>query len=485
MAMGFVRGTTRSHEQVPGSRPAQDHLPGKQTLVEQLPVQRLLAAGAPVQAKAGADAQQDSEAVREAANHGTSGTPDAMPHLAPISESFGRHDVSGIQAHTDAAAAEGATAMGAEAFAVGNHVAFGRTPSLHTAAHEAAHVVQQRGGVQLAGGVGAAGDQYEQHADAVADLVVQGKSAEPLLDQHAGPRSAPGAASRSGASGGVQRKNLEQANLSGGLTDKGERLPIVGNNKGFTGRVYAVTAGGTAADRTQALVVAAAQNAQIGARLAGTNWQGAKDNFDQAKYKELDPFFLEVTVNFTHDTKPHQLLLRYQHAAQFNGYIVALKDTSNETLQVLQPMDVPQRSTDPLREGFKYSNRHDQTDGSGIAGLTSGGEEKHVDAYTKIAGEGARWQCVRKHVGSLKNETRFFTKNPVDEQTVFAITFDKLWLNWKTGFKNKYDIPDLEVAQALRSGGTLEVARGAAIDLSTLTENDYNLDTGAGHVVAS
>jgi hypothetical protein len=59
--------------------------------------------------------------------------------------------------------------MGAEAFTSGNHVAFAGTPSLHTAAHEAAHVVQQRAGIHLKGGVGQVGDEYEKHADAVAD----------------------------------------------------------------------------------------------------------------------------------------------------------------------------------------------------------------------------------------------------------------------------------------------------------------------------
>ena len=76
--------------------------------------------------------------------------------------------------------------MGAEAYATGDKVAFAHAPSLHTAAHEAAHVVQQRGGVQLKGGVGAAGDAYEVHADQVADAVVQGKSAEGLLSKYAG-----------------------------------------------------------------------------------------------------------------------------------------------------------------------------------------------------------------------------------------------------------------------------------------------------------
>ena len=53
---------------------------------------------------------------------------------------------------------------------------------MNTAAREAAHVVQQRSGVQLKGGVGEAGDAYERHADAVADRVVAGRSAEALLD---------------------------------------------------------------------------------------------------------------------------------------------------------------------------------------------------------------------------------------------------------------------------------------------------------------
>lgn len=90
--------------------------------------------------------------------------------------------------------------MGVAAFATGAHVAFGRSPDLHTAAHEAAHVVQQRGGVQLKGGVGEAGDLHERHADAVADLVVQGKSSESLLD-----RVANGSGGGSSQAHGVQR----------------------------------------------------------------------------------------------------------------------------------------------------------------------------------------------------------------------------------------------------------------------------------------
>ena len=139
-----------------------------------------------------------SETVHAAAEAGTQGASRSLPHLDQIQKSFGHHDVSGIQAHTDDRASAASTQMGAEAYASGNHVAFAGAPSLHTAAHEAAHVVQQQGGVQLSGGVGVEGDAHEQHADAVADAVVRGESAQGLLDQYQGGAGVGGV--------GVQRK---------------------------------------------------------------------------------------------------------------------------------------------------------------------------------------------------------------------------------------------------------------------------------------
>ncbi|MEZ4367580.1 MAG: DUF4157 domain-containing protein [Kofleriaceae bacterium] len=99
---------------------------------------------------------------------------------------FGRHDLGGVSAHVGGAAATASAALGARAYAHGDAVAFASAPDLHTAAHEAAHVIQQRGGVQLKGDVGQAGDAYEAHADQVADLVVAGRSAEATLDRMAG-----------------------------------------------------------------------------------------------------------------------------------------------------------------------------------------------------------------------------------------------------------------------------------------------------------
>jgi len=141
------------------------------------------------------------EQVHTAAAAGLKGPSGSLPHLETIQRAFGRHDVTGINAHVGGPAAEATQAMGAEAYATGSHVAFADAPSLHTASHEATHIIQQRGGVQLKGGVGAAGDPHEQHADAVADRVVAGGAVEEMLDAYA-PSSPAGTAVAST----VQRK---------------------------------------------------------------------------------------------------------------------------------------------------------------------------------------------------------------------------------------------------------------------------------------
>jgi hypothetical protein len=179
-------------------------------------VQAMMAAGgnqAMVQLQGGG-----ADGVHAAAAHGISSGGGALPFADKIQQSFGSHDISSVQAHTGPAADKATQAMGASAYATGNHVVLGSgAMDLHTAAHEAAHVVQQRGGVSLKDGVGQSGDKYEQHADAVADAVVAGKSAEGLLDGMAGGARS-GAATQMRA---VQRDGHAGTNREGNYEDRG------------------------------------------------------------------------------------------------------------------------------------------------------------------------------------------------------------------------------------------------------------------------
>lgn len=137
----------------------------------------------PVQRKSlGALTDLSPAEVQSTAARATRGPGGPLPFLSRLQHAFGPHDLSGIRAHQDGQAASAAVDIGARAFAQGDHVAFGETPTLHDVAHEAAHVIQQRGGARPEGGVDRAGDSLEQHADRVAAAVVSGRSAAPLLE---------------------------------------------------------------------------------------------------------------------------------------------------------------------------------------------------------------------------------------------------------------------------------------------------------------
>lgn len=146
-----------------------------------------------------------NDAIRDMAAEGASSAGSEMPFLDQIQQSFGEYDVSGLSAHTDK---EATRDIGAQAYAWGEDVVFSSSPDLFTAAHEAAHVLQQGAGKAPASGVGQAGDAYEQHADAVAEKVVAGQSAEAELDRVVGGAQKVGPGKRKAVQ---RRESTEQA----------------------------------------------------------------------------------------------------------------------------------------------------------------------------------------------------------------------------------------------------------------------------------
>src|SRR6476469_87885 len=81
------------------------------------------------------------------------GSTTSLPYRDAIERSFGRgHDRSNIRCEIGGPAALKNALLGSSAFTRGEQICFGGQPTLDEAAHEAAHVVQQRQGVILQGG---------------------------------------------------------------------------------------------------------------------------------------------------------------------------------------------------------------------------------------------------------------------------------------------------------------------------------------------
>lgn len=278
-----------------------------------------------------------------AAERGVQGGGSLLPFGDQVQESFGRHDISGVRAHVGGAAGEAATSIGAVAYATGNDVAFARQPDLFTVAHEAAHVVQQRSGIQLKGGVGQSGDLFEQHADRVAEKVVRGESAEPVLDLLSGSGASQGAA--------VQRKE-------GGPNEQSEFAGLV---VGAAGGAVLMIHERVASDKEKATAVARAQS--LGA--AAAVMQGA-EGFSVWSLLSLGD---EPTVH----------LADVDHGPTFGGS-TSLKDTPGVPLVALITADgyvlEPQAGAagmairDPSRgDAATFVAGHVQAHGVGLANL--------------------------------------------------------------------------------------------------------------------
>jgi hypothetical protein len=159
--------------------------------------------------------------VLRAAAEGVQGMHQSLPYLERIQAAFGPHDVGGVRAFVGGGAREASDQIGALAYATGDAVAFRDSPDLYTAAHEAAHIVQQRGGAMPRDGVSAVGDEHERHADAVAERVVRGQSAADLLGRYARP----GAPSRAAAP--VQRREGGQGGQGQGHERLEEAIAVI------------------------------------------------------------------------------------------------------------------------------------------------------------------------------------------------------------------------------------------------------------------
>ncbi|HEY4244389.1 MAG TPA: DUF4157 domain-containing protein [Kofleriaceae bacterium] len=140
-----------------------------------LPLYVLASVQAPIAAAAAGENRE--EAARAAADRVTG----PLPHAERLQQAFGEHDLSSVHAAVGGEGGAHAEQLGAEAYTNGERIAFRREPDVWLAAHEAAHVVQQRRGVTPSPTTPRARDPHEQEADAVADAVAGGGSVEHLL----------------------------------------------------------------------------------------------------------------------------------------------------------------------------------------------------------------------------------------------------------------------------------------------------------------
>ena len=413
-------------------------------------------------------------------------------------------DMAGVRVHLNSPLPAQINAL---AFTQGSdiHVSPGQQAHLP---HEAWHVVQQAQGrvrptlqtkSRLAVNDDAALEQEADRMGAQAMALKASNSAASAALRPASPRTEV-----------AQAKNLKQAGLAASFSDDGKR-DLVSDKREVN--LYVKKDDTKAANKVDAIKKAAALNAQVGVAVDGyaentlrirkknDKWTGKAEALDSDGLNKVDPFMFGVMVPFGDAEHDEQIELIFQHAVQWTGYVEAIYDSTNvNTRSVPTMFDVGE---DPSIRGssgtigehyrnLKFSNVHEKHPATSAApkilDLTSGGGERNLDAYTKLAGEGARWQCVRNQSAHLSDDSLFYTAHASDPTKVQGIEFKTLWITWAETFNKDYDISDLTVRQKIAGDAVLRKIKGRATrvppkvrNISALTSKDYNLDTSKTH----
>lgn len=425
-------------------------------------------------------------------------------------EALSGFDLGGVRVHHGSPMP---AALGAQAYAQGHdiHLAPGQD---HHLPHEAWHVVQQAQGrvaptMQMAGGWAVNQDrQLEQEADAM------GARAAAWPAAAAGPSASLAARLPAAlpAPAVLQGKNLGQAKLADDYVDDGQRNAVT---TGWEVNLYVKEHATKAASKIAAIQQAATLNAAVGVavdqyardklRITDKNakWTPKKTDLNNQDAPTIDPFMFGVMVSFAGADQDERLELIFQHAKEWTGYVEAIYDSTNTHTRAVPSMyDSRAEATrkggkaqgDEHYRFLKFSNVHEKHDGNSrapapnILDLTTGGDEHNLDAYTKLAGEGARWQCVRKHASMLRDDSLFYTADPNSDTKVLAIDFKTLWITWAETFDKDYDITDKTVADKLQGSKVFRKINRRVMPVppktplkTSLTAKDYNLDTGKSH----
>lgn len=285
----------------------------------------------------------------------------------------------------------------------------------------------------------------------------------------------------------VQRKNLAQAALVNGVTANGTAAPV-----GIPGvsavNVYETNLAKTTT-RLEALQAASKNQAVVGGVTEGKQFTGDKDDFNKVDVGTLDPFIYRTKTKYGDESTTTNLTLDYQNSHRFTGYVIRVNDgASGQSSTMID--DNPLSPTATKGVPTNYSNIHADTGTNALSGLTGldtnktkDVNEEHIDAMTKIAGEGARWVAVRNHAAKLTDKSKFFTRKKTGDCDIKFVDFRTLWLSWKSAFGKEYGITDATFKSKLTSGADFKGDGLYNGYLANRTAADYDLDNSKSHTV--
>ena len=210
-------------------------------------------------------------------------------------------------------------------------------------------------------------------------------------------------------------------------------------------------------EKVKALQAISAEAGNLGnsTRVGGTCALAVNESFFAvipAKYKTSKGSSVDLTLtyNFRNGNAPGGDVGGPGYITQVSRKRTKGKADYTKTANMVTP---PRRGPLPLlNEGTYYNvhNVHERTPlGLDIPTVlnetsSSGGDFTGLapDSYTKLAGEGARFLCVRNNMARIKDNTVIW------DTSGYGVMFSDLWKSWAWSFDKKFNISDDEIKTA-------------------------------------
>lgn len=295
----------------------------------------------------------------------------------------------------------------------------------------------------------------------------------------------------------IQRKTLENAGLHAQLdvASTGRRGKIIGDNA-HNGLIYSNPEPQIVPTRADVLKESARLAADVGKGVQkwaaeSSDRKGKKGRiyttgqFDEPAVPTVDPFIHETTFSYG-DRKAGTggaFSISYQHSNDMDGYVSSIVETPDGQAGLSGGMEKGRERFSDAPSVFRYSHLHEKHSGS-LLDATAPATVKRFDPITKLAGEGARFNCVRNHMAKLRDDSIFYTK---ENDYYRGIAFQHLYVIWTTHFGGRFSIPDKDVADTIRGnekilgkkrGGKRNTPEYPLVKRAKeeLSDKDYDLD---------
>lgn len=175
-------------------------------------------------------------------------------------------------------------------------------------------------------------------------------------------------------------------------------------------------------------------------------WRG------NANVSPIDPFLYRAQSTVSGEI----LSVSFQHSHDWPGYVTHIQSGGNNAIMRLNGAiansDVPGI---PDNFGRKHHETGDDNLANDLdldANDTRVTNERRLDSMTKLAGEGARFVCVRSNLDIMTDRSRFYVTGNGNGDPTKYVTLEDLWSSWATGFQKRNNIPNVDVRAAIATG---------------------------------